>query len=209
MKRLYCLSIALLFLPGCWTGGLAKKDQIAYQHESVRWVYKAGGQLAVLWGIILVPQGNRILDVQPGEGCVLVTEGDESGCSAAPQARLRGTHALNLATGHPTIALGSTHRYEPLRTVWQEDRKTWKTHIDKDLSAHGSLETNTFFLHLPSDILILEVPQGNSLGWVISAFRMPEDVLILGLSYGYVVCVDMKKLPTIPKLRDGIERQIP
>lgn len=199
MKRLCLLSVAMLLLPGCWTGGLAPKDQIAYQHGSVRWVYKAGGQLAVLWGIILVPVANRILDVQPGEGCVLVTEGNEGGgCSVTPQARLRGTHALSLATGRPTMAGRATRRNEPLRAVWHEDRRTWETHIDEEISAHGSLETNRLFLHLPSDILILEIVQDDSLGWVASAFRTPDDLLVLGLSYGYVVCVDMKKLPIVP-----------
>jgi len=194
MRRRTCLFV-LFFLPGCWTGGLVKESDIAYQHESVRWVYKAGGQFAVLWGVILVPESNRILEVQPGDQCVLVTEGQAGGqCSAAPQAALRGTHALDLRTGRPTLARALPSRIEKIGPVWQDDRKSWETRLDQGLLAHGSLDSDRVFLRLPADTLILDVKDG-SLGWVISGFRMPDNSLVLGFSYGYVVCIDTAKLP--------------
>lgn len=196
MKQL-SLALILLWVPGCWTGGLARQSEIAYRHESVRWVYKAGGQLTVLWGVVFVPQPNRILDVQPGDQCLLVTEGQEGGqCSATPQAALRGTHALDLRTGRPTLGCAAGSRVERMTPIWGEDTRSWETQLDEGLVAHGSLDGQVF-LRLTADVLILDL-EDDSPGWVISGFRMPDDSLVLGLSYGYVVCIDMTKLGGMP-----------
>lgn len=194
MKQIVCLLLLLSISSGCWTGGLAKKSDIAYQHESVRWVYKAGGQLGV-YAVVLVPMSNRILDVQPGDQCVLVTEGEEGGqCSATPRAALRGTHALDLKTGRPMLGRATRSRVERLVPVWADDRRSWTTRIDEHIVVNGSLGSGRILLRLPAETLILDVKDASP-GWIISGFQMPDNSLVLGFSYGYVLCIDMAKLP--------------
>jgi len=204
MKWADVLAFGLLFFSGCWKGGPLPENQIAYKHDAVLWAYKTGGQIG-RYGIVLVPVDNELLDLQPGDGCVHVREGQTGGqCSATPQASLQLTHALDLRTGHPVFAPGPTKRIEHPKPICRGDRGYWETKVDNNLSVYVAGETWRLYLRTLSDVLILRATHPDPhvtfqpwLGVPIAAFRMPDDLLVLGLSQGYVICVDLKKLPAV------------
>ena len=204
MKRLICLSFTLLFLTGCWTGGPLRQNQIAYKHGSVLWVYKTGAQIGVWGGFLLTSVSNDLLDLQPGDDCVHVKEGQTGGqCSAAPQASLAVSHVLDLRTGRPAFAHGSARPIKHPQPICRADLGHWETPVDDQLSVYSAGETGRLYLCLPSELLILHVclsdmygPNEPFLGVPIAAFRMPNDLLVIGLSQGYIVCIDMRKLPS-------------
>lgn len=199
MNRLCCIFLAILFLPGCWMGGPVEASRIAYRHDAVKWVYQAGGQVG-RWGVLLVPVENQLLDLQPGDGCVHVREGQASGqCSAAPQGDLQLSHALNPKTGRSVLSSGLTVPMDHPKAVRDADNRGWTLPIDAGLSVYSF--SGRLHLRLPSDMLVLhlkhpdpEVTYEPHLGVPIAAFRMSDHLLIIGLDGGYVVCVDLKGL---------------
>ena len=200
--RIGTLVLGLLLLPGCWKGGALPRNEIAYQHDAVLWTYKTGGQIG-RWGILLGPVRNDLLDLQPGAECVLVREGQTGGqCSAAPQADLQLTHALDLKSGRSVTARPTTRRIEYPEPILRADQGYWELPVDDSISVYVAGETGRVYLRMPGDVLILRATYPDPhvtyqpwLGVPIAAFRADEDLLVLGLSHGYVVCVDLKKLP--------------
>ncbi len=201
MKRLCCFSFALPFLTGCWTGGPLSEDRIAYKHDAVRWVYRTGGQFG-FYLYVCAPVPNDLLDLQPGDGCVHVREGHTGGqCSATAQASLQVSHVLDLRTGRAAVSLRPARRIEHSTPVLRADRGQWETRVDDRLSVYTDGETGRLYLNLPSEVLVLRVKDPDPkaihdpfLGVPIAAFRMADDLLIVGLSNGYVVCIDLRKL---------------
>ena len=202
---------------GCHKGGPLPKGQIAYEHDAVAWVYRTGEQTGRFWGVLPVSVRNELLDLQPGDGCVHVTEGHTGGqCSAAPQADLQLSHALDLKTGRSISARGSAKRIDHPKPICRTDGGYWETPIEGSLSAYSAGETGRLYLRLPSEVLILHVKYPDPevtyepwLGVPIAAFRMPEDLLILGLSQGYVVCIDLKKLQTDTSMQTRLSDSMP
>jgi hypothetical protein len=196
-------ALGLLFSSGCWKGGSLPENQIAFKHDAVLWVYKTGGQLG-RYGIVPVPVGNDLLDVQPGDGCVHITEGQTGGQdSTAPQASLQLTHALDLKTGRSIFAPGHAKPIEYSKPICRGDGGYWELELDNNLSVYVPGETGRVYLRRgPSEVLILRVkfadPRVTCYPWPgvpIAAFHTPGDLLVLGLSEGFVICVDPKKLP--------------
>lgn len=199
-QRLHFLPLTLLLLTGCWTGGALRGREIAYKHEAVTWIYRTGGQIGV-FGILLLPIGNDLLDLQPGDGCVHVREGHLGGqCSAAPQARLQVSHVLDLQSGGPAFGRSPARHIDHAEPNCA-DRGHCERAVDDRLSVYSAGETGRLYLRLPSEVLVLHAkyPDPNVtfepwLGAPIAAFRTPGDLLVVGLSQGYVVCIDMNKL---------------
>lgn len=216
MNRACLLALALLFFSGCWKGGRLPASQIAYRHDAVVWVYQTGGQIG-RWGFLLAPVRNELLDLQPGEGRVHVTEGQTGGqCSATPQADLQLTHAVDLKTGRSVFATGPPMHVEHPTPICRADKGYWETPIDGNLSVYSAGETGRLYLRSPEDLLILQAkhsdPQVTYQPWLgvpIAAFRMTDDLLVLGLSQGYVVCVDLTKLAIEPAGRTRTSQSMP
>lgn len=215
MKQLGFLLLSLLFLsgcgkqdamhaPGCWTGDLLPENHIAYRHVAVAWVYKTGGQIG-RFGVLPVRVDNELLDLQPGDACVHVTEGQKGGqCSAAPQANMQTTLALDLKTGRPVRATAPPQHVGHPEPKCIADQGHWEIAVE-DLSVYSAGETGCLYLRLPFDLLVLQVkypdPQVTYQPWLgvpITAFRMPGNLLVVGLSQGYVLCLDLAKLPASP-----------
>jgi hypothetical protein len=171
-------------------------DRVAYRHDSVVWVYATGGEIT-RWAIFLVPVDNRLLALEPGDGCVFVTEGYLGGCSITPESGPVFTHALDARTGRAILALGPAKRMNRQVPIWHEDKHCSETVVEVGLSVYSDSDT----LRLSPDVMILRVKDADPevlyplpLGEPIAAFRMPDDLLVVGLSYGYVVCIDLKKI---------------
>lgn len=188
-------------------GQPAAANTVAFRHEAVLWVYKSGEQIAPFGPILggdrtLVPDHNDILDVRPGDGCIFVTEGQVGGQDPfTPQASLKMTQALDLRTGQPVSPRGSPREVELPKPICRGDRGRWETPVGEDLSVYSAGETGCLYLRVPSEILMLrmkypdpEVTYQPWLGVPMAAFRMPDNLLIVGLSQGYVVCIDLKEL---------------
>lgn len=201
MRPFCALSFVMLSLPGCWAGGPIKATHIDFKHDSVVWVYEAGGQLG-RWGLLLVPVENNLIELQPGEGCVHVTEGRTGGyCSAAPQADSQISHALDLKTGRSVSACGRMNPLDHPKPALGADDRGWILPVDSGLSVYSF--SSRLYLRSPSQMLVLqlrhpdpEVTYEPNLGVPIAAFRMPEDLLVVGLDGGYVVCVDLRQMGT-------------
>jgi len=204
MNGAVALVLGLLFLSGCWTGGPLPANEIAYKHDAVLWAYKTGGQIG-RYGIVFAPVQNDLLDLQPGVGCVLVREGQTGGqCSAAPQADIQLKHALDLRTGHPVSAHTPTKSAEYPKPILRGNPGNWEweMRVDDTLSVYIPGETGRLYMRVPADVLILRVKYPDPhvkyepwLGVPIAAFRTADHTLVLGLSQGYVICVDLTKLP--------------
>ena len=192
-------AVLLFCASGCWTGGLLAEDRITYKDKSVLWVYRTGSQIGLWGGFLPMPTRNELLDLQPGDSCIYVTEGQTGGqCSAAAQANLRVSHALDLRTGRPVIARGPARRINYAEPVWPGGNR-WELRIDDTLSVSCDNDTSCVYVLLPSRALVLDVREPGvtgspRVGAPIAAFRAPDDLLIVGLSDGYVVCVDLGKL---------------
>ncbi|GAH43381.1 unnamed protein product [marine sediment metagenome] len=213
MKRRRYLLLGLLLLVGglilfwqllgCRKGGPLLADHIAYKHDAVVWAYRTGEQIGRFWVVVPVTVRNKLLDLQPGDGCVHVTEGQTGGqCGATPQAGRQLSHALDLRTGRSIYLSGPVkHVNHPTPVSDGKNEGRWETPIGDGLSVYSAGQTGRLYLCLPSEVLILELeypdPEVTYRPWLgvpIAAFRMSEDLLVLGLSQGYVVCVDMRKL---------------
>ena len=201
MKSCLYLAALLVFLSGCWRGGLVKQDQIAYRHDAVLWVYEAGGQVG-RYGIFAMPVENMILDLQPGKDRVVVTEGQEGGqCTAAPQASGRLTHSLDTRTGRSVLGTGVAQRlHYPFAQHERRPQDRWTMALDDGLAVgaqvpHGPLLLDTATGQV--ELLRVEDPGSHNERWLgqpVAAFRTEDDVLIVGLAQGFVVAVDLKRL---------------
>ena len=180
--------------------GSSLTTQIAYKHDAVLWVYQTGTQTGWFWFVVPSPLHNVLLDLQPGNDCVCLKEGLTGGSGDAPQGNLQLTRTLDLRTGRQIPDRAPTKHIEPAELIPLGNGGYWETRVDDRLSVYSPGETGELFLRVPADVLILrevypdpDVTYRPWLGVPMWAFRMPGDLLVLGLSQGYVVCIDMKK----------------
>jgi len=132
--------------------------------------------------------------MQRGDGCVVVTEGTYEQTKAA---LLRPKYALDLATGK---RIGGTAVAEEL-TEFKAGRVGDKWYVP---TAEGyTLILSACCKHLyimpvgetaAAQTHLLSLPEGCNLGTDVHVLKF-DDTLVLGMIEGYVVCVDLSKLP--------------
>lgn len=77
MRRIIGLAfcVALAAVPGCWAGKTLDDKAFAHRHDSVRWVYQTGGQVAFAYWVLPMPVDNNVVAMKTAGDCLVVTEG--------------------------------------------------------------------------------------------------------------------------------------
>ncbi len=191
--------VALTFVGGCaWPGVTRPGSDYADTDPSVRWVYEAGGQLAMTF---LVPNvvDNQIADLAPGGESVFVTERGPGCITWSP---LRPRWALSLETGRLTLgwpAGEATWRYEASRPS-EEDPNVYVRKLRGGWWLQASREdANAVYLTRspspgpPRVGLSSEIPHSWVMGGSAIWFEQ-EQILVFSTGHSHLVCVDTKML---------------
>ena len=194
------LVAGLAALPGCWPGRLMAGCEFPHRHPAVRWVYRTGGQ----WGwmyIISWPIRNCVHDLQLGRGCVIVKEGP-LGCME--WGLWRPQYALDLKTGRFAFGRPTEKKWTYVSDKWDRPGNRFVFPIGEDIELRIPQPCRELHLGRPGApekafVRLLALREGKeSLGASMHAVRT-RDVLVIGMFDGYVICLDLKKLPMAPK----------
>ncbi len=195
--KLWALPLVVL-LNGCWAGRLLSERDLAYRHAAVRWVYRTGGQIGNEF-VFIAPIKNYVYDLQIGKNCILVTEGPFGCMEGGPW---RPTFALDLETGKFVPA-------KPLRKKYTFKGGSWKEkegalcQINRDVAIREPLSGDEIMIGKPGAPLSSYVPLlrlaknkrfGSALVGLHAVFP-DKDTLVLGEFQGYVICVDLGRIP--------------
>jgi hypothetical protein len=169
-----------------------------YAHPAVRWVYKTGGQIGMDF-VVVWPIDNYVHDVFPGNGCVVVKEGPFGCMQTGPW---RPEYALDLETGALTFGEPTARDFSYLGTSWSQTDKVWHGRIDERAAILLVDDCRELRIGRPdaereSYVAILRIPEGESLGRSLNFVRPEKGLLVIGMWGGYVICIDLTKVPEI------------
>ena len=178
---------------GCWRGHLLPRKELLVWHPSVRWVYRTGGQLGMLF-YLPIASPSSVSDLAQGDRCVIVTEraGDEF--VFAPWA---ARYAINLATGG--CCLGRQQREgQRAQGIWIPRHDLWAVPLPGPVMMFVLMKSKEIRLGRSSDspdnaVTLLKFPldSGLSIDCDLVVGEHGELVIAGGRN---VICIDRDKL---------------
>jgi hypothetical protein len=189
------LALLALLLNGCWAGHTVPLSSFEKTHESLRWAYEPGGQIGNEFILMLWPIHNRVHDLFPGRGCVIVREGPAGCMEGGPW---RPEWALDLQTGRLTSGRPIDRKRIYASGTWREGQGT-TIRVDHDIGLWISPECDELRVGRagePAERMtsVLKDKSRSALDTSVHYVRT-DDVLVVGMFSGYVLCIDLTKIP--------------
>ncbi len=195
IKLAFCVSLAAL--PGCWAGKTLDEQAFAHRHESVRWVYQAGGQVAFAWWVLPMPVDNNVQSMKTSGDCLLVTEG-KSFSGWAPWKKQYplllgdGSVRKEIPTGNQISALAPGGELQSVRKICGDFVVSIPEPYDQLFV--GTKDT-------PNSQLteVARFTSERQFGFTDSYILTDDGLLLINCGRQFVVCVDTTKIPASAK----------
>lgn len=194
------LAVLLPVVGGCWPGHRMADRELVYRHPAVRWVWRTGGQLGAIY---FVPSTwrNVVADLKTGEGCVILTEAGPGDIVWSPW---RVTTAIRLDSGSPVFGR-PLDKHEWTYLSWERseaDRRfvapltaelenVWENCSEHELYVRRTGSSG-------NGIKLLALRESERVGAVDHAVEFPENVIVVGTTRGYVLCIELDELRPRP-----------
>lgn len=191
IKFLFC--VALAALPGCWAGKTLDDEAFAFRHESLRWAYKTGGQVAMAYWVLPIPVDNNIQAMHAAGDYVIVTEG-RSFDGWAPWKK-EYTLLLGDGTIRKTSSAGARQDAMAPGGKLQSYRNVCGNFVAYIPEPYDQLFIGT--TDTPNSKLteVARFTADHQFGFTDSYILTDDGLLLINCGREYIVCVDLSKIP--------------
>lgn len=201
-------------LLGCFVrGGLLADGEFVYRHPSVKWIYRAGHQIAVKGPLLGIPIGlpvardHWIGRLSKGNGCATFSESPNASCGEVTWYWPGFDVALDLESGAAVAMRDVRDDQMYPRQVWDEVRQKWANERGYQLLL--SQPDGVYLLgQADEEVRIFELhrsPQWER-GDTWRVYNRGSDMrIVFRVSDRYIVCVDLDEIPELapPRFRSG------